>query len=264
MIIYGSRMYGKKNVVHSHGVCPHCSRHVKQKSYDGRKWGHLYFIPLIPSGGHVRVLKECGKCGMGQHIPQSAVHDMYQHIEATMPLVVEAAAADQRVCENADRSGEIATGPFVYDAIDVLVTTNHEDDVAGIFDLLEQSGAAYELALGRSAYAEVRGESHQAQTHMKEAQAAAPDEAMPLLKLAEYAGRSGDAAAQLGYLQEARTLTDDDPSVMLEMAGPLEALGRFDELVEVLDDCIAMVPELGKDKKFMKLRKKYSKKAMKA
>ena len=54
-----------------------------------------------------------------------------------------------------------------------------------------------------------------------------------------------------------------DVNILLDLAGPLESLERYDELCELLEQCIAMAPALGEDKKFMKYYKKYAKKAAK-
>ncbi len=59
MIIFGSKMYGVRNVVRGFDECEHCECYAQHKSYSGRKWGHVYFIPLFPMGGRVRVLREC-------------------------------------------------------------------------------------------------------------------------------------------------------------------------------------------------------------
>jgi len=65
MIVFGSRMYFKKNVVKSFEECEHCGVYGKMISYKARKFGHIYFIPLIPMGKSSQVLRECKKCKRG-------------------------------------------------------------------------------------------------------------------------------------------------------------------------------------------------------
>ena len=69
MIVYGSRMYFKRQVVKSWGSCQFCGNYGKQRSYQAMKFGHVYFIPIIPLGGRAQVLNECANCDMGSHIP---------------------------------------------------------------------------------------------------------------------------------------------------------------------------------------------------
>lgn len=264
MIIFGSRMYGKKNVVKTHGVCAHCGTHTQQSSYDGRKWGHVYYIPLIPSSGPVRVLKECGGCGMGQHVPQAEAEQIYGRIETLIPACVEAAARGVHTFAHPESGEPVNTDPFIADAIEMLMITGHGEDVPGLVDLLSQDGAGYEAGVAASVQADVEGRTEAAVQGMQQARDAAPDEAFAPAQLAEYSRRLGRHEAQLGYLQETSDLVGgEDVGLMLEMAGPLEALGRFDELAELLETCVAKVPQLADDKTFKKLRKKVGKKAAK-
>ena len=65
-------------------------------------------------------------------------------------------------------------------------------------------------------------------------------------------------------MQDANEKAGGDVNILLDLAGPLESLERYDELCELLEQCIAMAPALGEDKKFMKYYKKYAKKAAKS
>lgn len=264
MIVFGSRMYGKKNVVKTQGVCPHCGKYVKQKSYDARKWGHLYYIPLIPEGGPVRVMQECVKCNVGQHVPRAEAEQIYGRIEAMLPACVEAVASGERQFVAPAGGEPIDTGPFVGDAVQMLVVTGHGDDVPGLLDLLRGEGAVYEAEVAAASFADLQGRPDDAALAAERACDAAPDQAWAWVSRAEYARRRGDHEGQLAFLRQANDLVGgDNPGLILDMTGPLEALKRFDELVELLDECTARVPELQHDKKFQKLRKKYAKKASK-
>ena len=76
-------MYGKKNVVRGWGQCESCGKYGMNTSYNGRKWGHLYFIPLIPSGPHMRVIKECTKCSNGLQFPETDVPNILNNLRQT-------------------------------------------------------------------------------------------------------------------------------------------------------------------------------------
>ena len=68
MLIYGSRMYFKKNTVKTTGECEHCGTYGNLTSYQAKKFGHLYFIPILPMGPHSQVLRECPQCRIGTHL----------------------------------------------------------------------------------------------------------------------------------------------------------------------------------------------------
>ncbi len=271
MIIYGSRMYFRRRVVKGQGLCPYCGRYGAQQSYDGRKWGHIYFVPLLPLGGVMRVMRECKKCGMGRHVKRDDVEELYGRIEAALPACVAAAggggggvgAGEHEFVDPGDPEGVArATGPWVAYAVEELMATGHGEDIPGIIELFEGERATYEAAVARSADAAQRGELDEAVDAMGRAGAAAPGEAYPHVRLADFAKARGDHEAQLDHLRRASALAGDGDVVLrLEQAEPLEALGRYDELVDLLDDSIERVPQLADDKKFMKLRKKYAKKA---
>lgn len=264
MIIYGSRMYGVKNVVYSHGVCNHCGNFGKHRSYNGRKWGHIYFIPLFPLGDHARVLKECGRCKMGQQLPAAEADRLYKEIEVLIePCVIAACQGEHTFTPpNADEPADTAS--FLTSAIEMLYVTGHGPDIPGILQMLRDDGADYEYAIALSTHLDLQGQGKSAQEKMQEAADALPDAPYPQTVLAAFAARIGQPEAQLEHLKIANDLADgDNVPIMLTMAGPLEALQRYGELSELLDRCIALVPELGQDKKFTKLQKKYAKKASK-
>ncbi len=90
IIIYGSRIYGKRDEITGWGRCEECGVYGPHSSYNGRKWGHVYYIPLIPSGPHLRVIKECGNCKTGMHIPEMDVPEMVQEIRLSADAALAA------------------------------------------------------------------------------------------------------------------------------------------------------------------------------
>ena len=61
LIIYGSKIYGKRDEITGWGRCEECGVYGRHSSYNGRKFGHIYYIPLIPSGPHLRVMFYWGR-----------------------------------------------------------------------------------------------------------------------------------------------------------------------------------------------------------
>lgn len=264
MIIYGSKMYGAKDVVHGHGVCEHCGKYAKHKSYTGSKWGHLYFIPLIPAGGKMRVLKECSKCNMGNHIAAAKVPELHRSLQRGVEACLAAAAAGDHEYTDPETGEPNGTAPFLADAVDLLYTLGFRAEVPPILEALESSGAVFEYGAAKAVYAEMNGHPDEAMQALIAAAEANPESAYAPFALGQLHLRFGRPEEGLKELQFANQIVGNDPTILLEMTAPLETLKRYDELCDVLEQCMEMVPELESDKQFMKYYKKYSKKALKA
>ncbi|MFI4859978.1 MAG: tetratricopeptide repeat protein [Phycisphaerales bacterium JB063] len=264
MIIFGSRMYGKKNVVKGVGACPHCGAYTSHTSYDGRKFGHLYFIPLIPAGGAVRVMKECVKCKMGSHMPRGNVQVLYQRIEALMQPCILAAGEGRRKFTDPEHGDEVHGGSFLLDAVDLLYTAGHGGEIDQLIGLLDNDAARFEHAIASGAMFEIQGRAPEAYAQYEVALQAAPEDPLPALLMADFCTRAGKHEDALTLMERARSLDPDNVQILLAMATPLEMLGRFRELSALLDQAAAMAPGLEQDKGFTKLRKKIAKKAVKS
>jgi tetratricopeptide (TPR) repeat protein len=263
MIIYGSKMYGVKNVVKGTGSCPHCGAYCKHKSYDGRKWGHVYWIPLIPSGGPVRVMKECSSCNMGNHLPQTQVGKLYREIEKLMqPCILAASEGLHRF--NDEEGNETFTGPFLLDAIDLMYTAGYRSEIPELIGLLDNDVSRYEYGMATGAYQEIQGDAGGALAGYQAAMNAAPEEAMPYLLLADFNGRAGRHEEQLDMLNKALELEPDNAQLLLVKIDPLERLGRYQDILVVMEQAEAMIPGLAQDKQYKKQRKKFEKKAAKS
>ena len=263
MIIYGSKMYGVKNVIKGYGSCPHCGVYGKHKSYDGRKWGHVYWIPLIPEGKPVRVMKECASCNMGSHLPQTQVGKLYRDIESLMQPCILAASEGLHSFDD-DQGNETYTGPFLLDAIDLMFTAGYRKEIPELINLLDNDAARYEFFIASGAYNEIQGRTDDAFADYQAANNVAPDIALPYMLLADFHARAGRVEENLDMLNKALEFEPDNVQLLLVKVDPLEKLGRFQEIVDLLDQAERLVPELGSDKAFKKQRKKFEKKAAKA
>ncbi len=263
MIIYGSRMYGKKNLVQGFGECPHCGKYGKHRSYDGRKFGHVYFIPLFPLGKPARVMKECPHCNMGSHVPQTQVGVLYQRVEALMQPCVLAASEGRRMFIAPDDGGQQYNAPFLVEAVDLLYCAGFEQEIPELVGLLDNEPARYEHSIVKGTYAQLRGDASAAFEAYRLANEAEPGEVLPYVLMSEHQMRVGQPGPALALIERACELEPDDVQLLLAQAAPLEALGRFQDLAAVIDRAIDLAPQLGQDKNFMKLRKKFVKKAEK-
>ncbi|MEM6692049.1 MAG: hypothetical protein AAF664_21650, partial [Planctomycetota bacterium] len=89
MLVYGSRMYFKSHVVKHYGICEQCGSLTKLRSYRGQKFGHLYFIPILPMGSKSQILDECSQCDMGTHLPLDQAEPAIEKMQAEFKQWIE-------------------------------------------------------------------------------------------------------------------------------------------------------------------------------
>lgn len=261
MIIYGSKMYGVKNVVWGFGACQHCGVYGKHKSYNGKKFGHLYFIPLIPMGGTVRVMQECVKCKMARHMPEQSVRPLYERIESLMGACVAAAELGEHTFSDGESPEPVETGAFLLDAIELMYVSGYHREVDDLVALFDSDAARYEHALARGVIKEMRSGKADAVEHFQQAIEAAPDQVLPYLLASDLSANTGNAQQSLDYLDQASEVRPGNIQILLARLGPLEKLQQWDAYCAQYDQCVQMEPGLAKEKKLAKLRKKYGKKA---
>lgn len=71
VLVWGTRCYGQDDGYSRHDYCEHCGQHGRLKTYSTAKFGHLYFIPIIPLGKK-RVFDSCPRCEMQREAPLAA------------------------------------------------------------------------------------------------------------------------------------------------------------------------------------------------
>ncbi|MDF1661964.1 MAG: hypothetical protein P1V97_09335, partial [Planctomycetota bacterium] len=71
VLVWGTRTYGQDDGFSRYDYCEHCGEHGRLKTYSTAKFGHLYFIPVIPMGKK-RVFDACPRCEMHKEAPLAA------------------------------------------------------------------------------------------------------------------------------------------------------------------------------------------------
>ncbi len=257
MIIYGSQMYGKKERVTTWGSCEHCGAYAKQHSYSARKWGHLYFIPLIPMGGHVRVLFECSQCSMGSHIPIEQLPAVTDSVrEGLKPAVAASMAGEQTFVD--PEGDELHTGAQLAGAVSMLYACNVGDVVPSLLEKLPD-GPARSLVEG-SEY-QVTGNPDAAIDCYKRAAKASPEDVVPLLWLAELLANRGRREEARAVYEKAAEMQPDNVGIVANLADLCEAMKDWDGVCDHYETLFAAAPSLGEDKKLVKTYKKACKKS---
>jgi len=259
IVVFGSRIYGRNNVVQGWGYCDHCDRYGKHISYNGRKWSHLYYIPLIPSGSRVRVIKECRKCSHGRQLPEKEVprvlDDMYQSIEAALAALT----AGQN--EFQDDDAMKPCGPFLAGSVEFLCCLGAEEYVDHILNTLQENNLTHAYHLVHGELMEFQGKTMEAADAYQQAIQCEPNDPLPLTYLgALYFNQNEFVKAQELY-EKALQISPDEFPILQALLGVYEATRNYLKLTETYERCFELVPELTQEKKFLKAYKKACKKA---
>jgi len=258
MIIYGSKMYGEKNLIRSRGRCEACGSITAQESYDARKWGHIYFIPIFPMGDKVRVLRECISCNRGNHIEQTRVPDLLDNIHDNL---------EQAVAVLGNGESQMQLGGKTVDAL-AVVGGNVKDlyclGGAEEVDLLLEKLRALEnkkpLLLAEARLAQVKGELKLADARYQELCDMDPD---PWLRF-QYATHLYESHRPKLCIPVAEELEQElltDMNLKQLLLDCYEAIEQWSKLAITYESCFLIVPELKENKKVFKAYKKACKKA---
>lgn len=258
MIIYGSRMYGKKNQVRSHGRCDHCRKHGTQESYDGRKWGHLYFIPLFPIGDKVRVLRECRSCNMGSHLPLHTVPQITQSTRDNIDKAIIAIGAKETHFETEE--GAVNALASIANNIRDVYCLLGEDEAQVLLENLRALEAHHEVLLVEAKLAEVSGRSTEAESKFKQL-ADSSEDPLILFHHVQYMVDVGKTSEALPILQKVESMLVDDLSVKQLLIECYETTKQWNNLADTYENCFLIVPELMDESKIYKAYKKACKKA---
>ncbi|KAF0095922.1 MAG: hypothetical protein E1N59_698 [Puniceicoccaceae bacterium 5H] len=253
-------MYGKKDPVTGWTSCSNCGRHGKSRSYSGRKWGHLYFIPLIPVGGHVRVLHECPHCKKGAHLPADQVEPTLEQLREQVKQATGAIYEGRDVCELEGQDTSCAL--TLAGVVKPLYALNRAEEVGVILEALQQPGVdpeAYFLTQGASL--EYQGDFPGAAQAYSSAIEAKPDSPRPMLTM-------GKLRLRLGQFAEARPIYEsllqrypDDLNLRSSLLTVYEQLGAYPDLVANYEAIFERLPHLKKDRKLFKCYQKACKQA---
>jgi len=259
MIIFGSRMYGRRDVVKGWGYCEHCGTYGKSTSYTGRKWGHLYFIPLIPAGPRVRVAKECKRCSHGMHIPETEVPALLNDTQQSSARALAALISGQETFDDEGTMRPCAA--FLAGSIELLYCLCAEEYVSLILATLQERGLthAYQLVNGESL--EFQGKQEEAAASFRQAAESDPTDAHPLLSLGSIHLSRKDHEEAKSLYEKALGLSSDKFPVLQVLLAVYDSLKDHAKLAETYEQCFELMPELANDKKVLKAYKKACKKA---
>jgi tetratricopeptide (TPR) repeat protein len=261
IIIFGSRMYGKKDEVLGWGYCDHCNKFVKHSSYNARKWGHLYYIPLIPSGSRVRVVKECAECKNGMHIPEAEVPGVFLDIQETVKASLSALLEGHTKIQEEGSDDALDCAAYLYGTLDMLYCLNEKEYADQILATLQENDLRYEYCIVKGSSLEFYGMFDEAAMSYKQAIEMNPEDPIPLFLLGSLYLNQNNVENARGIFEQALELAPGDLSVMQALIDIYSAMQEHYKVAEMYERCFELVPGLTQDKKIVKVYKKACKKA---
>ena len=262
MIVYGSRMYFKDNVVHAYGTCEHCGNYGKNVSYQARKFGHLYFIPLIPMGAKSQVIRECKGCSMGAHIPLEQFDSSVDELADQFKSWITAIGEGETELVVAEGEKPVNIGMLIGGILEDLYCLKEIESIDSIQSILDVNNLKFEKDFVSGKWAEVKGDLNQAQQHYHAALRHRPEEAATHYQLGSVELKRNDTtAAEEAFSAYLKAYPDDTYPIHIELAGAYEQEKNFPKLIESYDVLYDVNPELIQNKGMKKLYKKACKKS---
>ena len=264
MIIHGSRMYGRKNKIHSWGYCEHCNKYLRQTSYKGRKWNHINFIPIFPEGPHVYVIKECRKCSIGLHVKMTDLPVMIEDIEDDVENAMKALYNEQESFVVNGEDGEKVAQSCVdtlISAIEILYCTGNNEAVKELLTALDKDNYRKIYCVVKGKLLELQGKIDEAVIFFEQAVKNYPDDENAYWLLAAALHNSGKLKEAREAYENLLEISTEKADVMLILLDVYEELKEYLHMAETFERCFEDYPEFAKQKKFVKRYKKSCKKA---
>jgi len=261
MIMRMSRMYFRRNVVHIVGECEFCGGYGKQVSYQARKFGHLYFIPLIPMGASSQVLRECAACNMGAHLALTDLAPLLEVISNDFKTWILAIQGGETEFSPEPGQDPVNFGVLISGILEDLYCLKEIENIQSISTILRDNHLDYEDELVRGRWFQMNGDLPQAKGHYQEAHRLRPEEPIPLYQLGSTEVKMGDGNSAENSFAKYSRLHPEDISPYIELAGLYESKKDFPKIVSTYDQLYSMNEELIPEKGMRKVYKKACKKS---
>jgi len=261
MIIYGSRMYFKKDVVKSFEECDHCGVYGKMTSYKARKFGHIYFIPLIPMGASSQVLRECKRCQMGAHIPLDQLEPMVDSVADQFKSLIMAVSEGETEIELEPDTPPANIGVMIAGIMGDLYCLKEIENADSISDVMLANNLNYENEIVQGRWSELTGKLDEAKAHYQAAHRQKPDDSIPIYQTAMTELRLKQLDAAEAEFNKYLEMVPDDIGTHAIVADIYQKQKKFDKVVGAYDEIYRLSPENLENKAMKKIYKKACKKS---
>ena len=262
MIIFGSRMYFKRNVVKAFGTCEHCGNYSKNVSYQARHFGHLYFIPLLPLGGKTQIIRECKSCNMGAQIPISQYEPLADSLADQFKSWITAISEGETEVVVGEAGETANPGLLIAETLEDLYCLKEVESVESIQMILDANNMGYEKEIVNGQWWELKGDLDQASHCYQAALKQRPGDPPGLLRLGllELKRKNTDEAESI-LKQYLAASPEDVSAVYVELATAYETQKNYPKIVETYDVLYDTNPHLVDEKPMKKIYKKACKKS---
>lgn len=233
MIIYGTRMYFRANVVKSYCECEHCGRYGRMTSYQATKFGHIYFIPLLPLGSKSQVLRECGGCSMGAHIPVSNLEPIVDKVQQQFRSWIEQVQAGNSEIEIGEEKCNV--GKLIAGILDDLYCLKQIENADSILTILQAQGMDYEAKLVQARWNELTGNLAATKTCFQEAAQMRPEDPYAHFQIGKIECLQNNVQGAEVAFGKYLSLVPKDLSAYVELAGLYERNKIYPKIVECYD-----------------------------
>ncbi|MEM7473563.1 MAG: tetratricopeptide repeat protein [Planctomycetota bacterium] len=261
MIIYGSRMYFKEDTVRSFSECEHCGTYGPKISYKAKKFGHIYFIPLIPMGARSQILRECKACDMGIHMPVAEMEPRIAELGEQFKNWIMEVQQGNNTVEPAPGEDPLNVGLLISGILNDMYCLKEIEGIEHIAKILLDQNMQYEHDLVAGHWFEIVGDLNRAATSFESAHKVNPDDSIPLFLLGRACIRQGNAAGAEAALQKYIELEPDDVQPWIELATLYEGKSDFPNIVRTYDQIFTMLPDTLSNRGMKKIYKKACKKS---
>ena len=250
MLVYGRMIYGGKDRVKGVSYCSNCCKYTKNASYIGRMYWHFFLVPLIPDGPRVRIIKQCRRCGKGEHIPEENLPAIVESLSKRSQLASSAILDGQKqIIQDGEPASAILS---LVNLVETMCTYNMVNEVNVVRTLLEKEKRmlAHHLIDGRMM--EFRGELKGARMAYQQALGHHPDEAAVYLLLARICMRMKDVRGTGEAYEKALPLSENRYPIYLELLKVYQSTKEWLRLAETYEECFKVRPDLARDRSFYK------------
>lgn len=260
MIIYGSRMYFKQDQVTSYGECEHCGAFSRMTSYKAQKFGHIYFIPLIPMSSKSQILRECKNCDMGMQIPLNDMEPRVASLTEKFKTWIVEIQSGNRTTTMEDGT-EINLGLLISGIIEDMYCLKEIEGVDHIVKILVDNGMHYESNLVLAQWYEIKGDLKQSAASLKEAHQLEPEDSIVIFRIGRAEVKLQNVAGAEAAFQKYMQLEPEDVSAWIELATMYEGMKDYPNIVRTYDEIYSMNEQLVQEKAMKKVYKKACKKS---
>lgn len=262
MIVYGSRMYFKSNVVKAFGTCEHCGNYGKNTSYQARKFGHLYFIPLIPMGKKSQIVRECKSCNMGAHIPLEQYEPLADSLSDRFKSWITAIGDGQTEVVVSEGEEPVNIGILISGILEDLYCLKEVESIDSIQMIFDSNNMGFEKEIVNGQWSELKGDLGQASLNYQAALKQRPRDIAALYRLGnlELKRKNVDEAEAvfMKYLVEA---PEDMFPIYVELASAYERQKNYPKIVKAYDVLFELNAAMLGQKPMKKVYKKACKKS---